>query len=88
MGHPFMHSFDRLCWFFLAMALLAATVSPRAGWAFGRNKVQYENFHWKVLSTPHYEIFFYEGEENLAARAAVIAEDRRLNQEDPRQRGR
>ena len=41
---------------------------------FGRNKIQYENFDWHVLNTPHFEIFFYEEEEDLAARAAVIAE--------------
>ncbi len=58
----------------LALGLL---VCSTAAWAlgFGRNKVQYDNFDWKVLNTPHFEIFFYDGEENLAARAAVIAED-------------
>jgi Tol biopolymer transport system component len=42
---------------------------------FGRNKIQYENFDWQILNTPHFEIFFYPQEEDLAARAAVVAED-------------
>ncbi len=56
----------------LASAGLLALLS---GAALARNKVQYDNFHWQVLSTPHFEIFFYKGEETLAARASVIAED-------------
>ncbi len=57
------------------MAVSACLLSIWAGIADARNKVQYDNFHWQVLNTPHFEIFFYEGEENLAARASVIAED-------------
>ncbi|NNM35185.1 MAG: hypothetical protein HKO53_19070 [Gemmatimonadetes bacterium] len=48
---------------------------PASAQYFGRNKIQYDNFDWQVLSTPHFEIFFYEEEQDLAARAAVIAED-------------
>ncbi len=66
-------------WRFAALAVAAASLlvaaSPRAPWAqsFGRNKVQYQNFDWRVLSTPHFEIFFYD--EAVAAHAALIAED-------------
>jgi len=42
---------------------------------FGRNKVQYKNFEWQVLSTPHFEIHFYKGAESLAARTALLLED-------------
>ena len=60
-----------------AVALAALLVLPVAAQAqyFGRNKVQYDNFDWKILNTPHFEIFFYPEAEELAARAAVIAED-------------
>jgi Tol biopolymer transport system component len=65
--------------FAVSLALLAAIVFGSAVSAeaqfFGRNKIQYENFDWKVLNTPHFEIFFYSAEEELAARAAVLAED-------------
>lgn len=49
--------------------------------AFGRNKVQYDTFDWKVLRTEHLEIHFYQGEEALARRAAKYGEDacRRLD---------
>jgi hypothetical protein len=60
-------------WPLAAAALcLAATVPiPSAhAQAFGRNKVQYDTFEWKVLVTDHLEIHFYPEEEELAARAA------------------
>ena len=60
----------------LSLVVLAlACVQGAQAQRYGRNKVQYENFDWKVLSTPHFEIFFYEEEADLAARAAIIAED-------------
>jgi len=58
-------------WFLLVLMLAGSAQAQY----FGRNKIQYDNFDWQVLSTPHFEIFFYEEEEDLAARAAVIAED-------------
>lgn len=64
---------------FLAAGILLAadTVhAPQAsGQYFGRNKIQYENFEWQILNTPHFEIFFYPEAEELAVRAAVIVED-------------
>lgn len=53
-------------------AVLASTANAQY---FGRNKIQYENFDWQILNTPHFEIFFYPEEEELAARTAVIVED-------------
>ena len=61
----------------LLLGLGAASVlaPPAHGQYFGRNKVQYENFEWQILNTPHFEIFFYPEAEELAVRAAVIVED-------------
>jgi hypothetical protein len=43
-------------------------------WWFGKNKVQYKNFEWNVLKTPHFDIHFHTGYKDLAARTAVILE--------------
>ncbi len=59
---------------FVLVSIMGSVGSATAQF-FGRNKVQYENFDWKILNTPHFEIFFYPQEEQLAARAGVIAED-------------
>ena len=41
---------------------------------FGRNKIQYEQFEWQVLSTDHFNIYYYVEEEKLANIAANTAE--------------
>lgn len=43
-------------------------------WFFGKNKVQYKDFRWQVLKTPHFDIHFDEGYRELAARTAVVLE--------------
>ncbi|UCH62260.1 MAG: PD40 domain-containing protein [Fidelibacterota bacterium] len=42
---------------------------------FGRNKIQYEQFDWQVLTTAHFQIFYYPVEETLAKAAAYWAEE-------------
>ncbi len=55
----------------LACALLLA--AP-AGAQYGKNKVQTHALSWQVLVTPHFDIHFHDGADELAVRAAVIAE--------------
>src|SRR5213594_2733968 len=50
-------------------------VAPRAqAQYFGRNAVQYENFHFKILKTQHFDIYFYDREAAAAAQAGRMAE--------------
>ncbi len=42
---------------------------------FGQNKIQYKDFDFRVLSTEHFDIHFYQGCEDLAAFAEVVLED-------------
>src|SRR6266536_125171 len=50
-------------------------LAPRAqGQYFGRNPVQYENFHFKILKTQHFDVYFYDKEAPAAAEAARMAE--------------
>ncbi len=44
-------------------------------YTFGKNKVQYKRFHWKVLETRHFKIYNYEGEENLSRFAGAVLEN-------------
>jgi hypothetical protein len=46
----------------------------RAQGYFGKNKVQYKDFHWMVLETEHFRLHFYEEEEETARLAVRIAE--------------
>jgi Tol biopolymer transport system component len=51
----------------------AATASAQVGY-FGQNKVQYRNFKFQVLKTPHFDIYYYPEEEGAARMAARMAE--------------
>ena len=61
----------------IAVALLVPSTRTAHGqaWWFGKNKVQYKEFDWRVLRTPHFDIHFSDGYRDLASRAAVILED-------------
>ena len=59
----------------LLVALLAALLCPSAVPAqyFGRNKVQYDDFAFRVVETPHFDVHVYEREsEGLVVRLANL----------------
>ena len=57
-----------------ALALLAALASPIQAQYFGRNKVQYDGFDFKVLETPHFDIHYYPVEGEAIEDVARMAE--------------
>jgi len=59
--------------FFLTFILMASGIN--AQFYFGKNKIQYTEFNWRVMTTEHFKIYFYASEENVAAIAARSAED-------------
>jgi len=63
---------------FLALAVLFTFAPVRLlsqdGY-FGKNKVNYKNFRWQKIVTQNFDIYFYQGQNTLAAIAARIAED-------------
>jgi Tol biopolymer transport system component len=59
----------------VAFALFAAPpVAQAQGGYFGRNKVQYRDFHFKVLKTDHFDVYYYPEEEEAAKMASRMAE--------------
>jgi WD40 repeat protein len=60
-------------------SLLLLFLCATTGWAqlfyFGRNKVQYTDFAWHVLKTPHFDIYYYPEMKDLAERGAAFAEE-------------
>src|SRR5687768_6223281 len=58
----------------LIAALCVCTTSPAAAQYFGRNKVEYENFDFRILATEHFDIYYYSQEEPAARLAARLAE--------------
>ena len=56
-----------------ALVLLALPTQVAAQY-FGRNKVQYDNFDFRILKTPHFDIHFYPEEATAVEDAARMSE--------------
>ena len=59
----------------VAAVLVAVVTSAGSAQYFGRNKIQYKDHKWHILSTPHFDIHYYEGGEAFAVRAGLVLED-------------
>ena len=69
------HAFDRrLLAALVAVLLPAATPSVVEGQYFGRNKINYEQFDFRVLESPHFDVYFYPAESLAAVDGARMAE--------------
>lgn len=55
-------------------ALLCGTSIPATAQYFGRNKVQYEKFDFRILRTPHFDEYFYPAESLVTNDAGRLAE--------------
>lgn len=59
-----------------AFAVLAPTPAiAQYGYHFGRNKIQYDDFDWRVLETEHFDIYYYPEMADLAQQGAHFAEE-------------
>ena len=64
-------------WLSAGLTLLCALPLSQAygQFFFGKNKVQYTRFDWQVMTTDHFNVYFYSEEQEIARVAARIAED-------------
>ena len=58
----------------LAGCLALVFASPAGAQYFGRNKVQYRTFDFRVLTTEHFDLYYYPEEEQAAHVASRLAE--------------
>jgi Tol biopolymer transport system component len=56
-----------------AAGILGAAAVANAQY-FGQNKVQYDLYDWRSISSDHFEVYFYPGSDSLAMRALDLAE--------------
>lgn len=62
---------------FILLYLVAAFLAPELRaqqTSFGKNKVQYREFAWKYIQSPHFDVYFYQGGKEMAEFTAEIAE--------------
>jgi hypothetical protein len=71
---------QRLCLNVLLLAFILPVYSQSTGITqntqdtFGKNRIQYKNFDWKVISTVNFEIYYYQEANEIAYFAARHAE--------------
>ncbi|HSR17497.1 MAG TPA: hypothetical protein VLM39_05315, partial [Ignavibacteriaceae bacterium] len=59
----------------ILLLLIICKISFAQLYFFGRNKVQYEHFDWKVLKTEHFDIYYYNETEEIAEIGGYYAEE-------------
>jgi len=58
-----------------AVAALLVTAGAARGAQFGRNKIQYESFDWQIVHTEHFDVYYYDGSEEVADAVCRIVEE-------------
>lgn len=58
----------------LVFLVVRASVTSGQNTPFGKNKVQYREFQWKYIQSPHFDIYFYDGGKELADFTAEVSE--------------
>ena len=71
---PAMRSLRGLLLGLLVAATLAALTPAAQAQYFGRNKVRYDDFAFRVLETEHFDIYYYEGMDQSVRDVARMAE--------------
>lgn len=66
--------FRRRIKYFLILIIFSNQLLLAQYYSFGRNKVQYSNFDWKILKTKHFDIYYYGEFYELADIGAEYAE--------------
>ncbi len=72
-----LHSFNlkQIVVFFCFLFFIITEVTLAQFFFFGRNKVQYEEFDWKILRTEHFDIYYYDEMGSIAEIGAYYAEE-------------
>ncbi|TET44108.1 hypothetical protein E3J62_11305 [candidate division TA06 bacterium] len=66
----------KVCVVFISLVLVFFFASVRDfAWGFGKNKVQYKNFDWRMVKCEEFDIYFYQGEEEIVRFARQILEN-------------
>lgn len=63
------------CMKFIVILISVTLLSAQIFGGYGRNKVQYNEFDWKILKTEHFDVYYYPEMENMAEKGAYLAEE-------------
>jgi Tol biopolymer transport system component len=65
----------RIIKYFFVLLFLLSEIAFAQFYFFGRNKVQYDKFDWRVLRTDNFDIYYYNETEEIAEIGAYYAEE-------------
>lgn len=68
-------NFKKFILYFCLIFFITTEVTKAQFFFFGRNKVQYEEFDWKILRTEHFDIYYYDEMGKMAEIGAYYAEE-------------
>ena len=60
---------------FKIIIILFTFFNTLSGQSFGKNKVQYRDFEWSYIQTPHFDIYFYGDNQDLAEFTSSVSEE-------------
>ncbi len=60
--------------FHLSSFIFSAPARAQVGAIYGKNKVEYKDFNWQFIQSPHFDVYFYQGGKILAEFVADHAE--------------
>ncbi len=63
------------CFLLLAVWIVLLAGNLYSQYYFGRNKIQYDHFDWKIMRTEHFDVYFYPEMQELAEIGAAFAEE-------------
>src|SRR5688572_26777085 len=70
-----MRFYTRLLLLFVCCILSGAALQAQPGRdPFGKSRIQYKNFDWKLYNTQNFNLYFYKGGDQTAKDAADYAE--------------
>lgn len=61
--------------YILLLLVVGSQLSYSQLYFFGRNKIQYDDFEWKVIKTEHFNIYYYDEFQEMAEIGANYAEE-------------
>ncbi len=56
------------------VAMLVLVLAPSQLFAFGKNKIVYDKFEWKIYHSTHFDVYFYEEERESLQKVVNFAE--------------
>ena len=58
----------------IACLMILPLVTAPAQAQFGKNRIQYRDFEWKIYRSPHFDVYYYTAEEHLLQNTVSLAE--------------